>query len=217
MKIRNRKKLNVIIASFMAVFLVGGAFAFVSQGPLVFQGTANIEARLQVEIMNGSPLAVRVRPLSLDGVHGGGELIPSFSVQDPRFQGFGHLNMLVETAGVTGVAEFMIPIQNTGTIPAIFNGLTLEYDYLYVHGHNNERIFISEYLTFDIQYTAEPFIPAIWHDANPPFTNVIDNLVLQPGEAIMARVVFTYDASDINTNVLMNEINFEARLSYEVY
>jgi len=211
MKIRNRKKLNVIIASFMAVFLVGGAFAFVSQGPLVFQGTANIDARLQVEIVTGTP-QLNVSATRFNQ----GDLFPSFSLEDPRHLGYGHMNMGLETTGVSGFVQFNIPIQNTGTIPAIFSGLTLEYDYDVIYDFDNNRIFISDYLTFDIEYTF-PGVPADWIDANPPFTNVIDYLVLQPGEFVVARVSFTYDASDLNTNVLNNLIEFEARLSYEAY
>jgi hypothetical protein len=51
MKIKNRKRLNFLIAAFLVVFLTGGTFAFVAAGPLLFQGTANVDAKLELSIM----------------------------------------------------------------------------------------------------------------------------------------------------------------------
>lgn len=52
MKLKNRKLINTLVACFVVVLMAGTAFAFVSQGPLVFQGTANVDASLTVEIVD---------------------------------------------------------------------------------------------------------------------------------------------------------------------
>jgi hypothetical protein len=52
MRIKNKKRLNTIIAVFVAVFAAGGAFAFVSAGPLLFSGTAAVDAELAVHIVH---------------------------------------------------------------------------------------------------------------------------------------------------------------------
>jgi hypothetical protein len=53
MNIRNKKFLNVLVATFMVVLLAGAAFAFASRGELVFDGVANVNADLRVEIVGG--------------------------------------------------------------------------------------------------------------------------------------------------------------------
>jgi len=53
MNIRNKKLINALVATFMVVLIAGAAFAFASRGPLVFDGVANINAELRVDIVEG--------------------------------------------------------------------------------------------------------------------------------------------------------------------
>jgi hypothetical protein len=46
MKIRNKKRLSIIIASFMVVLVAGAAFALTAQGPLTWNGNVSVEASL---------------------------------------------------------------------------------------------------------------------------------------------------------------------------
>lgn len=47
---RNRKRLSIIVASFIAILAVGTAFAWQARGPLLFNGTVNVDAELMVVI-----------------------------------------------------------------------------------------------------------------------------------------------------------------------
>ena len=50
MKTRNKARLNIVVAVFVAILLTGTAFALISTGPLVFSGTVNVNAELLVGI-----------------------------------------------------------------------------------------------------------------------------------------------------------------------
>jgi len=53
MKTKNKARMNVIVAAFVAILMVGTAFAFVGANPLVFQGNVSFEgANLLVAIQN---------------------------------------------------------------------------------------------------------------------------------------------------------------------
>jgi hypothetical protein len=107
MKIKNKKKFNIIIAAFMTVFMVGAAFAFAAQSNLVFQGTSNVDAILRLEITQADPA---------HGFSGGAHIDPGnrravfyndFYAMDQR-------------------ARFNFEVTNTGTLPAVFDGVSLE-------------------------------------------------------------------------------------------
>jgi len=50
MKIKNKKRMNLLVALFAVVLMTGSAFAFVSNGALFFEGIANVNADLRLEI-----------------------------------------------------------------------------------------------------------------------------------------------------------------------
>ena len=51
MKSKNKKLMTALVAVFMLVFVSGSAFALMSSGPLVFNGVANIDATLELLIV----------------------------------------------------------------------------------------------------------------------------------------------------------------------
>lgn len=120
MKIKNKKRFNTIIAAFVAVFIAGGAFAFVAAGPLLFNGTANVDAELELSIMDAG---INPRPpqpntvASADMFHtpkselGKGEHQVSFSA-------------ILRAPGDN--AHFVFKVENTGTMDAAIHDVTFE-------------------------------------------------------------------------------------------
>jgi len=76
---RNKKRTSIIVAAFMAVFLAGSAFAFTNLDPLVWNGTAAVNADIRLEIIDFDVLlddttSVIVSP-ALDGSIPGVKLV----------------------------------------------------------------------------------------------------------------------------------------------
>jgi len=51
-KFKRKRRLNVIVAALMLVLFAGSAFALTSTGPLIFNGTASVDASLVLLIVN---------------------------------------------------------------------------------------------------------------------------------------------------------------------
>jgi len=65
--VKNKKRLNIIVAVFALTFIAGGVFAFTSAGPLLFGGAANVNASLKLiiddyEILQGNDLGHQITP-----------------------------------------------------------------------------------------------------------------------------------------------------------
>ena len=109
MKIRNKKLINIVVIALSVAILGGAAYAFTADGPLAFSGTANVDARLEVSIVNGEVLQ-----------HGYENLRPEEAKINSWF-GKGQYNADFDIKFVapgTSVG-FMFEIENTGTMDAI--------------------------------------------------------------------------------------------------
>ena len=116
MNLRNKKLINTLVAAFVVVVMAGSAFAFVNQGALVFEGTANVNASLELTLVSGSITrsgfthSHPVRSFFVGGYHDtwtGPARTVSFVTDFDRPGQYVHYNIVVE---------------NTGTIPARLTG-----------------------------------------------------------------------------------------------
>jgi len=189
--VKSRKKLNVMLAAFLAVFVAGAAFAFISGGPLVFQGTVGVDALLQVEIMDNTLVAE----------HNGA--IARYELVRPKDQGYFQINLDVAFDEVVQSAGFLIQIKNTGSIPAYIRGIALEnytnwgqntplYNYLTISGH-----------TANWERAADPIS---WEDA--------EGLTLYPGQTRDITIGFNFDATLFSGWSIYETMTFQINLDY---
>ena len=115
MTLRNKKLLNMLVAAFVVVVMAGSAFAFVSQGPLAFTGTATVDASLELAIMSGQ-------------IHHHG--YPHMRPGGASFVGGYHDTWTGPARAVSFITDFDAPgqsvsfnfvVENRGTIPAVIN------------------------------------------------------------------------------------------------
>jgi hypothetical protein len=126
MKIKNRKRLNFLIAAFLVVFLTGGTFAFVAAGPLLFQGTANVDAELEISIMQAGMTSHSNLPAA---VGGNATNLPNGAIrlnQHLLSKGTHQVAFELDFTAPGQFAHFFYNIQNTGTMDAEVYRVKLE-------------------------------------------------------------------------------------------
>ena len=106
---KNKKLTSILITVFAVVFMAGSAFAFVSQGPLIFQGTVNVNAELLVEI---DAVRVRGNPNNLNVTYGTDGRTATFTVRDFHARG--------------QRVEMEFDIINNGTMPAVVTAVDID-------------------------------------------------------------------------------------------
>jgi hypothetical protein len=179
-KIKNKKKINVIVAAFMTVFMVGAVFAFTAQSNLIFQGTSNVDAALQLlitdieymghpaHVNNGITIDTDIAAVGIAGHNG--------------MLGVRTVDFTVNFNGLNQAAQFAFTVTNTGTIPARV------YDFVrdtwgvdgHVDGVLDNELF-EEIMSHQFIYRT------LWHlpgNIFSPVENLID-LVLEPGESVV--------------------------------
>jgi len=120
MKTKNKIRINVITAAFIAIFAVGTVFALVAERPLEFNATVNLDMGMVVGIdfanwnlATGNPLAVTLdMPMFSNYIPGLGGLLPS-----PW--GFGKTAYLHLTFSEDTTAVMTYWIENLGTVDAL--------------------------------------------------------------------------------------------------
>jgi len=150
MKIKNKKRTNIIVAAFLAVFVIGSAFAFTPGGPLNFNGTVNIEAAVQIVFTDadaipstgivlpapytinlGQPDPATGFPMLTDDLYQIGSTstfdtwLDNPVTIDGDFTGYKDAFMTVDFRGRDEVITFEFRVENTGTMPAILNDITV--------------------------------------------------------------------------------------------
>lgn len=125
MKIKNRKRLNFLIAAFLVVFLTGGTFAFVAAGPLLFQGTANVDASLALNIIeakiNPNPSGDTKNTLTENHVTVGNHLISS----DGHTVTFG-----ANLSSPGDEVNLVFTVENVGTMDAQIYAVDVELSHI---------------------------------------------------------------------------------------
>lgn len=219
MNLRNKKLINTLVAAFVVVVMAGSAFAFTSQGALIFEGTTTIDARLELAIVSGE-------------MTGGQGLTPV---------GAGIVTTTFPTRTVEFTTEFDRPgsrvffdfyVKNIGTMPANFTGVEIvtELDGAPLTPAHPEWATIWG-RTGGV-YHGNPFsiVGYHWHigdigpNSNLSHASVINNLtsvVLQPEESIRVRAdvrfLHGWPNTDITELPLGHELvaEFVSRLSLQ--
>ena len=220
MKMRNRKLLTTLVAIFTFVLLAGSAFAFTSQGPLIFQGTATVDASLELSIV--------------EGVLGSPDLHERYNatarVIQPTYgfrQGVREANFEVGFTRPTPSIPFHFTVENTGTLPAVITGVNfVNYldGYLLQPGHSGWDLWGQ------VNAHGVPFsiVAHMWYvgDYNwSDIENAVDELVLQPGESAFVgayvRFLTGWGAADIANLGIGHELKAEfvstLTLDYGIY
>ncbi|MCL2411148.1 MAG: hypothetical protein FWC97_05835 [Treponema sp.] len=112
---KNKKRLNILVAAFTVIFLAGSVFAFTAAGPLLFSGTANVNASLRVAINSQETkvtYADNVGIIFEDIVYS----VPSI----PNF--YDVATMGVAFTGMGNRVEVEFEVENIGTMPATVTG-----------------------------------------------------------------------------------------------
>jgi len=190
MKIKNKKKLNLIIAAFLTVFVVGSAFAFVSQGPLVFQGTANIEALLLLEIADYDVADVSdYATINNIEIHDGRKLA-TWEMNFTRPNQFVYINFDIENVGtidaeiyqVNLTAEILENGRTGGTVGAVTLDYLLETYGIWVNWIDAVYpavVSVGQYVTDAMTtqtyfFSPDPALGLNWLDITVEFTYSID-------------------------------------------
>jgi len=100
---RNKKRTSIIVAAFMTVFLAGSAFAFSNLDPLIWNGTASVNADIRLEIVDYNVVQddtgafVVLESAQLDGTQPGLKIV-NFTIGDPgnNINGFTTPGQVVE-------------------------------------------------------------------------------------------------------------------------
>ena len=165
MKLRNKRLVTALVAIFTVVFIAGSAFAFSGNGPLEFRGTANVEASLQLEIVDYE--VVRSYGLNPEVAITGDNRVANFSVNfdQPRQR-----------------AEFKFTVENTGTMPAHFTGADFA-DPIVNLDHN---------ATIDLELFEDLVVRYAWGQEQAWMPLPQEGLVLNVGEQIVISVMMDF-------------------------
>ena len=200
MNLRNKKLLNTLVAAFVVVVMAGSAFAFVSRGALTFQGVANVNAEIELQI----------NYFTEHYIH-------------PNREAFERHPVVLQPRHVLFGADFTQPgqravwrgyIVNTGTMPARITDIEL-VPYVLTGGG------VPPAASF---YAAMPRlnneIPWGSWDDNARFDMLIPGdfpmgLILQPGDRlqILTRLDFNWDA-EFTGYAVYNRTDFRLNVSY---
>jgi hypothetical protein len=187
MKIKNKKKMNVIIAAFMTVFMVGAAFAFTAQSNLIFQGTATVDASLQLVIMHDTDDVI-------NQVRATGPA--TFEVSQVKGPGYAQIDLTLDfTDVVNALGGYFIPVRNTGSLPVVITGLDLVN---WVNPYIGWGTYLYDLITITTSIEEGDAI----------------GMVIQPGEGFMLIASFNFDASDFDGWYIDNAV-LEFRLELE--
>jgi hypothetical protein len=172
MKIRNKKRTNILLAAFLTVFMAGAAFAFTAQSPLVFQGTANVDASLQLVIMHDTDdLFNQVRATGP----------ATFEMVTPKGPGYAQIDLTLDFTDVTNaLGGYFIPIRNTGSIPVVITDVNLIN---WVNPYIGWDTYLYDLITISTEFQRADAADAVGN-------------VLQPGEGAMLLASFNFDASE---------------------
>ena len=197
MNTRNKKLMTTLIAIFTLVVVAGSAFAFTSAGPLVFRGQANVDARLQLQIVD----------YSVNHSFGWGV--------DDRTEVFvyPHLrraHFYVDFDQPRQWAAFRFTVENTGTMPAHFTGadvlpLEINFETDATYFYNIEDVIV--------RYA--------WGQTNAWLDLPPDGLVMAVGDTIVieAHVSFFHGyppvQADFNGSFLRGHVRSTLELNYQ--
>ena len=106
------KNLKIVVAAFLAILVAGAAFAFVSSGPLNFNGTVTVAAELMVAI-DGN------RPLAGTGAGPNADYTVAFSVPAIGHPGYWKLATITVDFRGEDVVTLPFVIENLGTMAAV--------------------------------------------------------------------------------------------------
>ena len=186
MRIKNAKRMNFVLAAFLAMFLVGTAFAFSAQGPLNFAGVANVDARLQLLITNGVVDHIRGNPdaptARID------TYIPPGATEGVREVAF-----TTDFTGQNQEAFFIFTVTNTGTMPAVLTGF--EQDKFVTPG--GEVFGAPAGYTFEDVVAEWVVLTMHWYN----YTHWIDvenetGTIIQPGESVEIAALMEFARFD---------------------
>jgi len=188
------KRLIAFVAILAALFLAGSAFAFAAAGPLLFQGAANVDAALSVEIVHAEIAAINPHPNF--GFGNSAEVTVSPDGRTAYFN--------IAFTQVMQSADFRVRIENTGTMPAEM--------------HDVLALIENSIPGLDILLTASvltgivpPQGPAI---IGMPIAN-FQGHVLQPGEHALVMVLTTLNFDPSFTGSYINNYAaFRLELNY---
>ena len=143
MKARNRRRMNILVVIVLCVVVAGGVFAFVSRGPLLFQGTVGAYANLELRIdrhMAGNSREISIADalagnvLNPAAVNSGMVVLDQRGVNDTRLRDVtvSDDGRFVEFSGITfrgpGAARIHFRVVNQGTMPARFVNASSSFD-----------------------------------------------------------------------------------------
>jgi len=111
---RNKKRITAIVAAFMVVLLAGSAFALVSTGPLVFNGTAAVDAVLRLEIVHDD--------ITVDDTG-----TATLSMSNPGIVGYKRADFTMSFNTPGQVVEFDFIVENVGTTPAEIDDIVITH------------------------------------------------------------------------------------------
>ena len=197
MRIRNKRLVTTLVAAFLVVVMAGTAFAFSSNGPLSFEGTATVNADLELSIVGGR--------LAHPDFHERYDATASIVHPYNLVPGVKEAQFNVGFTRPTPPIIFYFDVRNTGTMPAVITGVNfVNYldGYRLQPGHSGWDLWANTYahgVPFSIVAHQWHVGTHNWSDIN----NAENTLVLQPDEetVIRASVRFLsgWGAADIET------------------
>ena len=237
MKIKNKKRTNIILLAFLTVFMAGAAFAFTAQSPLIFQGTANVDAALRLEIVEGF-ITGNPATQGIEEPRVGNRFVQDSNGRYPRLVNF---NIGFNRPGA---AQVTFHIENTGTLPATIDTATLYlstddiivndlpwndshplWGYHFAAGtwQHNIMYLYSEWRIGAGAWTAGA-AGQTWNNFDPDrgewVLNLNNIITLQPGEVAYVRVGYRFMQGAPQTGVVADihqvsgDFNSRMELSY---
>ena len=197
MKIRNKRLMTMLVATFAVVFLAGSAFAFRADGPLSFAGTANIDARLQLSIVEYE--------FAFDRYSDDVEIVTALG------EGVRNVEFTMEfTRPARRSVDFYV--ENTGTMPAQLHAANIINDF-------------SELTGIPADGIENDIVFYIWRDGNAMDFRADQQLnnmpVIEVGETFMVRVIVDFMGGPylnppriIDTHFLYGEVVSTLNLDY---
>ena len=189
MKLRNKRLVTALVAAFAVVFMAGSAFAFVSNGALVFTGTANIDAHLQLTITEANVTD--------------GDWTVDARVDDHTDRA---VNFSADFFAPNQRAAWAFVVENTGTMPALITDAPIEAIENFIYGGQN----------FDMSNQEVRFA---WGQSAPiqDWNEVPTPQVVPVGESITLFVAVDFmphGPSDFAGHVLYGAVTNTLSLSY---
>jgi len=188
MKRKNRARLNVAVASFLAILVIGSAFAFVMSDPLRFNGTVNIDAEMMVGIQER--VATSGGPGYTYDLH-----FEDFVRHQDGAYWHKTVSFDIDIYNIVNNGQIAFTIRNLGTVAVEVSVDTYPWD-----------------VDTNLPPALVPFITNFTHNFADDIT-----VVLQPGETHIVLFEFDVDFPTIPDHYINEYATFVLVLNYERY